>query len=341
MIYKIILSGRLDFGNEKTFAKVLQMYQYRVENFYKTDLLIKEDAFEAENFFLNVPRTVLHADEKNWNNTVKLLRYLAQFAVSSTMKMWLIDESGDRKHVEHISIEPETDKVAVQEFIKGRQLIDQSGKETEAIDALNKAIEKYERHALAYERRGYVNYQLRNFNDALYDFTKSIDLNPNNAEPFFGRALVKIYKDDLKGAVADLDQAAKNAIPLQPMYWKIRRIKGEAHLKLEEYEEAVKEFKFVTTRQYEPEDPNFKWSRSAFFNYGKALMEVKNYSDALRAFDNALKAAAGKETFKEAEILVLRGIVAQKAGKDSYKKDWQDAVGLGSAKAAELLATVS
>lgn len=341
MIYKIILVGRLEFGSEKTFNKALQMYHFRIENFYKNDLLIKEDVLDAENFYLNVPRIVCHSDDKNWNNTIKLLEYLSQFAVAGAFMMWKIDESGDKKKVSQVIIEPKTDKAAVQQFLKGRELTEKKGKENEAMEALNRAIEKYEKHALAYERRGYVNLQLRNFKDANYDFTKSIALNPNNSDPHFGRALVNLHNKDYENAVADFDEAIKNSIPLQPLYWKARRMKGESLMKLEDFENALKEFKFFLARKFESSDPNFVYRKSAYNNYGVCLFEIGNHSDALKAFDSALACEAGSDMVSNAEILVNHGLALHSAGKNGFKKDWKEAAQLGSKHAEELLATLS
>jgi Tfp pilus assembly protein PilF len=66
----------------------------------------------------------------------------------------------------------------------------------EASIALSNAIEKYERHAAAFERRGYVNYKLKNFNDAHYDFSKSIAINPIAPEPFYGRGKIHMIKNE-------------------------------------------------------------------------------------------------------------------------------------------------
>ena len=339
MIYKIILVGRLEFGSEKTLNKVLQMYQFRVENFYKLDLLIKEDVFDHENFYLNVPRIVCHSDNKNWNNTIKLMEYLAQFAVAGAFMMWKIDESGDKKKVSSVLIEPKTDKAAVQEFLKGRELTETKGKESEAMEALNRAIDKYERHALAYERRGYVNLQLRNYNDAIYDFSKSIDLNPNNSDPYFGRALVNINKKNYETAIMDFEEAIKNSIPLQPLYWKAGRMKGEVLLKIENFELALKEFKFFLARKFDNEDPNFPYRKSAYYNYGLCLIETENYAEALKAFENALACEVGKDLVSDAEILVNHGLALHRSGKNGFKKDWKEAASMGSKHAEELLAT--
>jgi tetratricopeptide (TPR) repeat protein len=340
MVFKTILAGRLEFGNEKSYQKALQMYQSRVDNFYKTELLIKPEFFDAENFYLNIPRLVLQTDEKKWDNTHKLLEFLAEYAVAGSLMMWQIDDSVGGKKIKHYTIEPKTDKAAVQEYLRGRNLMEESGKENEAIEALNVAIEKYERHALAYERRGYINFQLRNYSDAMYDFTKSIDLNPNNSQPYFGRALVKIVKEDLQGAIQDCEMALQYSIPLQPIYHKARRIKAECHAKLCEHAEAVREYKFYTAKAFESGDTNYKWTKVVQFNFGKSLMDLKNYAEALKAFDAALHFQCEHGNVKDEEILIWKGMAAKKAGQANFKKDWEAAAGLGSKRAVELLETV-
>jgi len=44
---------------------------------------------------------------------------------------------------------------------------------------------------------------------ALADFTKAIDLNPNDANAYFGLGIVKTAKGDIDGAKADYTKALK------------------------------------------------------------------------------------------------------------------------------------
>ncbi len=286
--FKTIISGRLEFGNAKSFETVAKMYQQRLETFYRTsELLVKgENIFDASSHVLDIPRITLQATEKGLQNTLELLHYLAQFAVAGDIQLWVTDNG---KVLRHEVIEPASDKVAVRAYRQGRQLVAEKGRENEAKAALSTAIEKYERHALAYERRGYVNFLLKNHTDAMYDFSKSIDINPNNAAPYFGRAIVKMTLNDLAGAITDLENAIKRSIPLQPIYWKARRVKGECHLRLADYENAVFELKLFTGRVFSREDSNYKWRQFAWFNYGKALLALGKNAEAIQAFDKALE----------------------------------------------------
>lgn len=338
MTFKTIFSGHLEFGNARTYEQVVQMFEHRKEAYYRSDIILKtEEIFNEEQLAISIPRHIAHSVEKTWRNTISLLEYISQFAVAGDLSAW-VAENG--KILKHRHIEPNSDKVAVQSFLKGRRLIKESGRETEAKAALSRAIDKFERHALAYERRGHVNFLLKNYEDALYDFSKSIDINPFNAEAYLGRAFVYITKNDFKAAIGDLEKAIKQSIPLQPIYWKSRRIKAECHLKLEQWEAAVKELRFYSKKQFEADNPNVKWRRKAFTDYGKALTETKAYKDAIIAFDEALKAEEGSGNIDSASILLHRGIALQRSGSTAFRKDWEAAASKGSERAAELLESI-
>ncbi|MEM1321483.1 MAG: tetratricopeptide repeat protein [Bacteroidota bacterium] len=335
MTYKSIFKGRLEFGSPKSYDKVLKMYQHRVENYYKSDVLLnEEEIFDEEAACLNVPRFITQGSEKSWKNTVSLLEYVAQFAIAGNLGAWMTEEG---KVLRHGVVEPRSDRVAVQAFLKGRDLIEETGKESEAMEALNRAIEKYERHAQAYERRGYVNYLLKNYDDALYDYNKSIDISPSNPEAYFGRASVKVLKEDYQGAISDFDMTIKCSIPLQPIYWKARRLKADCYLKLGDHKGALLDLRLFTKRLFKSSNPNYLYRRVVFFNYGKALLETGNNEDALAAFDAALNLQEGNDNLSEAERLVYRGIARKACGKNGYLQDWKAAAKLGSKKASELL----
>lgn len=311
MNHKTIISGRLEFGNAKSYEKVLKMYQQRMENFYRTaELMFKiEETFDEASSSLDIPRLVTQSNEKSWQNTLSLLEYVSQFAIAGDLRAWMTDNG---KVLKYHLIEPNSDKGAVQYYLKGREMVKNEGMENEARAALSSAIEKYERHAAAYERRGYVNFLLKNYADALYDYSKSIDINPNSAEPYLGRAIVKMVQQDWKGVTIDLDQAIKLSIPLQPIYWKARRIKGECHLKLNEFEQAAVELKFFTGRTFAKEDSNYKWRQKAWFNYGKALLAMGKFNDAVQAFEQAQKIEDVEKIVPLSEIEQYKAAAQQK-----------------------------
>ncbi len=334
--FKTILSGCLEFGSQRSYDQVLKLFQHRTENYYRNNILLDaEEVFQESSYTLDLPRYISECPEKSWKNTSNLLDYVAQYAIAGDIRMWVIHEG---KLIFDQTIEPQGDKSAIQAYMKGRELVQENGMEQEAMKALNRAIEKFERHGKAYERRGYINFKLRNYKDAMYDFTKSIDIHPNNPEAYWGRANVKIKNQDFLGAIEDLLKTTKTSIPHQPIYWTARRLKGELHLQLGEYEKAIFELKMVTKRPFKEGDPNLKWRSNAFFNYGKALYELGEYGEAVAAFNKTIELnIERKEAPSKAEQYLNRALARQKAGETGYKSDLKEAAQHGSEKAVELL----
>ncbi|MEN0051440.1 MAG: tetratricopeptide repeat protein [Bacteroidota bacterium] len=300
MGYKVIIAGQLDFHNARSYQKTIEMCKHKMEVLYKEQVLLKiEDIFDEEQCAIIIPRFVKEeVERKRWRNTVSLLNYIADFAMSGSVSAWRV-ESG--QILDHEVIEPTSEKTAIQAYLKGRQMMNEDGRMDEAKKSLDKAIKKFERHALAYERRGFINYKLQNYEDAIYDYTKSIHLNPHNAKPYYGRAMIKIFQEDLAGAIEDLDKAIKKSIALEPIYWNARKIKGECHIKLEEFNKAEFEFKLFTKRKFAENDPNHASLKEAYFNFGKVLLRTGKPNEALKALNSAKKMNIGKESFSEEE----------------------------------------
>ncbi len=253
---KLIFRGRLEFGTERTYNMVLQHWQTRLESYFKGDVLFTaEQVFCADDFSLTVPSQTLMSSEKNWRSTTSLLQEVAQYAIMGNVGAWCVDSG---QVLAEFKIEPHSDKVAVAEYHRACELMQQGGMEVEATEALNRAISKYASHALAYERRGYVNYKLKNFNDALYDFSKSIVLYPNNPEPYYGRGKVRMIKNEWEAAVLDFNHCLRLSIPLQPIYWLTRLQKGDCLFHAKKYAEAIVELKAYLLRKFKETDPNFR-----------------------------------------------------------------------------------
>jgi len=339
MLYKTIIQGRLEFATEKTYAKVLKMFEYRAETYHKNDILFEmEEIFFPENFQLIIPRMVKQVYEKTYKNTAKLLEYCSQFAVSGSLNTWLIDEG---KILHYAKMEPASDKVAVQQYLKGKSLVKTKGKEAEAIQALTKAIEKFDRHAQAYERRAKVNYTMKKYHDAKRDYDKSLNHDDTNPHAFYGRAKIKLHEKDYKSAIQDFDMTLKYSVALQEIYWKARRLKSICHMELGEYEKAAFDLKLITNRAFKEDTTMIHWKRWCYFNYGLVLMQLENYDEALNAFESTLSIHEGYDDISEAEKLKNRGLAKQKAGKNGYIKDIKDAADLGDKEAATLLKNIA
>ena len=335
---KSIIQGRLEFGTQKSYDKVTRMFQQRLETYYKTDVIFKfEDIFNEEDFSLEIPRFVGQVTEKAFRVTTGLLGYCAQFAVAGSIRAWLINEG---EVVQYMLLEPESDKAAVQSFVKGRKLVKVKGKESEALEALSSAIEKYDRHAQAYERRAKVNFFMKNYHDALRDYNKCIAIDPSIPTSYYGKGKIHMIREEWKEAIQSFEEAIKKSIALQTLYWKSRRLKAECHIHLQDWQKAAFDLKLFTNRNFEPDNPNRFWLRKCLFDYGNVLMETEDYSEALKAFDKALSLLPVADGVEESEILTQRGLARQKAGKNGYIKDIRDAAAMGNKKAKNLLKAI-
>jgi tetratricopeptide (TPR) repeat protein len=263
---KLIFKGRLEFGTERTFNMVVNHWNTRIENYFKSDILLKaEQVFDPSLYALDVPQQVLHSTEKHWRNTTALLEEVAQFALAGHVGAWWVNSG---QVLAEFNIEPKTDKTAVSEYQRGCALLQQGGMEM-ASEALSNAISKFERNALAYERRGYINYKLKNFNDALYDFSKSIDINPANPEPYYGRGKVRMLKNEWDNAVNDFDNAIKRSLAIQPVHWLARLRKGDSLYHAKRYAEAIKELDFFLKKEFSETHPAYRFRLKAEFLIGE------------------------------------------------------------------------
>lgn len=334
---KSIIQGRLEFASPKSFEQMFKMYEYRIDNFYKGEVLFKDDVFEEDNLLMNIPRLINMQEQKQWDNTISLLEYLSQFAIAGTMSAWLVHEG---KILQYAVIEPDSDKAVVQTFIKGQKLAEEIGKEAEAIEALTKVIEKRNSHAQAYERRGFVNYIMGDYAGALYDFNKCISYDPSIPSAYYWKARVHMRQEQWQEALEDLDMATKKAIALQPVYWKARRRKAYCFINLGQLEDAAKELRLFTRRKYEKDNPNYAYLRECLTTYADVLIKIDQPEDALEAIVRALELKEQEEYVPEQRLLMLRGLAKHKLG-EGGEDDLQRAADMGSDEATKILAELT
>ncbi|MEM6876984.1 MAG: tetratricopeptide repeat protein, partial [Bacteroidota bacterium] len=251
---KVIFAGQLEFGTSRNFENVQTQYAHRMEHYYKNDILLKpESIFNPDERTMDIPRTVVTSTDRQYKNTVNLLERIATFSIAGDLNIWRLNGIGQM--MDHRLFEPRADRTTNQLFRKGREMLDQAEHIGEAKELLTKAIDNFERHAVAYERRGVINYKLGNHKDALYDFTKSIKIYASKPESYYGRGLIYFSKEeeDLDKAIADFGTVAKYAIPHQKIYWLAKRMRADALRKAGRTDEARKDYaSFVNRKQQLP-----------------------------------------------------------------------------------------
>lgn len=338
-MHKCIFQGRLDFGSPSSFEIAFKQFEQRAEVFFKNEVVFNvEDVFDDNSHSLDVPRTVSNITEKVWKNTIELLEYIKQFALSGQIEAWMV-ESG--KILQYHIFEPKGDKSVITAYKTGRDLLKDEGHEKEALEHLSNAISKYDKHSQAYERRGYTNIMLKRPKDARYDFDKSIRLDNRNAMAYYGRGMLNMTEKKWEEAVADFTSATKHLLAVQPIFWKVRRLKIESLIQLEKWEEALKDCRFLIKKKFSSDDPNFKYTTHVNTMYIRCLIKTGEEQQALDYIEETLDAIPKQHDDQRRAMLTDRGLVKQVLGEKDYIKDWEEAAALGEPRANKLLSTVT
>jgi tetratricopeptide (TPR) repeat protein len=337
MFHKSIFQGKIEFDNPRSYSKGLKMFRHRVDNYHKSiELIFEEDEiFNTETMTMEIPRTVLNVTEKAWKTTVSLLKYTAQFAISGNIGAWMIE---DGKLLHFAWIEPKSDKAVVKNYQQGKKLSSVEGREKEAMELLTTAIEGYDKHSQAYERRGYLNYIIKNFHDAERDFTKAIEWDDSNAAAYLGRARLKMKRQDYKESLKDLELAIKYSLALQDIHWHARRLKADCLIHLEDYKNAEFELRFFNKRDFDSESRNRRHVKASLYKYALVQKKIGNEEGALNALKEALEIDSKDQKYvTDGDIYVEMSLSKKALGKNGHLADLKRAVNLGNNRAKGIL----
>jgi tetratricopeptide (TPR) repeat protein len=187
------------------------------------------------------------------------------------------------------------------------------GMNKEAIKDLNRAIEyqPISTHYLLYGLRAIEYYKLEQYDDALKDYNKAINLNPNYINLYLCRADVYTKLKEYEKAISDFDKVIEGGVDLPISYYWRGRLKYE----LLQYESAIEDFNKtinlnsnnneaylyrgntkVKLLQYESAIDDYnqaiiidnKFSLS-YYHRGILNRKLHQYKDALKDFNKVLK----------------------------------------------------
>lgn len=334
MFFKVIIQGNLQFANEKSYQKLVKMIENRNEVYFKNVIIHKELEFlDHENCQIIIPRHVGNYSDKVWKNSISLFQNCAEFAVSGRILAWKI-ESGEVLEFE--LIEPTGDRTAVMHFLKGKKQLE-SGEKDEAMKSLSKSIEKYQKNALAYERRAVVNLMQKNYAEAMRDFHKCLKIDPTVAEAHYGIAKLHLRNQEWDEAMPYVENTIKSSIALQAIHWKARRSKAEIHLVKKEFKKAEFELNLLAKRRFPENNPNYAWKRSDVFQYGKVLLALGEYESALEQFQNVLNIKTGRDNIPDSEKYYYLALAKKESGKNGFISDLKTASLMGEKRAEKML----
>jgi tetratricopeptide (TPR) repeat protein len=153
----------------------------------------------------------------------------------------------------------------------------QSGNQTNAVVEFSRAIELNPQYEDAYLFRGAVKYALHDYSGAILDYTKVIELDPQNELAYCDRGLSGFALKDFLGAIADFTKAVEIDTNDATAY----NYRGLARANLRNWNDALDDFNKVV--ELTPQEA------TAYRN--RALIEIplKEYEKALADADKAIE----------------------------------------------------
>jgi tetratricopeptide (TPR) repeat protein len=147
----------------------------------------------------------------------------------------------------------------------------------QAIDDCTRAIELVPGLTEAYHKRGIVYTELEEYERAIADFDRAIELDSGYKWAYANKGVALHELGRYDEALAALGQA----IQLDPAYIRAYYLRGEIYFAREEYERAIEEYDKAIEL-----DPDYEW---AYHGKGSALFRLERYDEALMALDQFIQ----------------------------------------------------
>ncbi len=215
--------------------------------------------------------------------------------------------------------------LSAKELLERGIALSNSGKTSEAIDALSKAIELNPEERLTYFYRGLEFNRIKDFQKALNDLNKMIDLDPQDAFAFGTRALVYTGMGDYDNVLNDYSLAiSKNpasVVDLSSSY----SGRGLLYITLKKYDEAIIDY----TKAIEIDPRN----KVAYIGRALAYKTLGEYHKAIEDCDRAIFV---NPQFEYA-YYVRSALNAAIGNKEKSMQDLKSAAKFGNEKAQKML----
>jgi tetratricopeptide (TPR) repeat protein len=146
-----------------------------------------------------------------------------------------------------------------------------------AIADYNKAIELDPNFALAYSSRGYAYDNLKQWQKAIADYNQAIKLDPNSVAAYYNRGVFYGNLKQWQKAIADYNQAIK----LDPNFALAYNNRGVVYYNLKQWQKALADY-----NQAIELDPNYAL---AYSSRGVVYSNLKQWQKALADYNQAIK----------------------------------------------------
>ncbi|MCU0516752.1 MAG: tetratricopeptide repeat protein [Oscillatoria sp. Prado101] len=167
--------------------------------------------------------------------------------------------------------------VPVEDFVSVGQQLAKAGKYREAVAEYSKALESNPNNFEAFYRRAEAYLQIENYQAAIGDFSQVLRLNPNSAAVYFYRGFARAQIKDYQEAISDYNEA----IRLNPNDAGVYNSRGLARSDLNDYQAAISDYKEAIRL-----NSNFA---EAYNNRGAARFNLKDYQAAISDYSQAIR----------------------------------------------------
>jgi tetratricopeptide (TPR) repeat protein len=165
---------------------------------------------------------------------------------------------------------------SAKKYIKEAQTFIESKQYEQALSALNAALNLEADNANAFHWRGRTNYLLKNYPDAIRDFTAASAGMPKNEELFQDLALANVAAGNHKDAIIAYDKV----LALEPKSIEIHNKKAQSQIAVKDFDGAVKTCSNALSINKSDDVSNF-YMAVALDSVGNNELAETNYSKAL------------------------------------------------------------
>ena len=163
------------------------------------------------------------------------------------------------------------------DYIRRGTRANDEGRHEEAIAEYTKAIELNPDNSTTYNRRGFAYDDLCQYEKAIEDYNKAIELNPGYAVAYNNRGFAYKNLEQYERAIEDYSKA----IELDPSYARAYNNRGRAYTNLKQYEKAIEDYNKAIEL-----DSDYA---IAYSNRGVAYNDLKQYEKAIEDYNRAIE----------------------------------------------------
>ncbi len=185
-----------------------------------------------------------------------------------------------------------------------------------AIDDWTQVIKINPNYANAYYYRGVIRYELGDKQGAIDDYSQAIKINPNDALIYYKRGFIRSILEDQQGAIDDYSQAIK----INPNYHHAYHFRGLTHRKLGNNQNAIDDY--TQALKIKPNDKfTYYFRGAARSKLGDKQGAIDDYTQAININPNYANAYYNRGVAR-AELGDKQGaILDYRKAADIYKKE--------------------